>query len=371
MGGQGSGGKRANSGRPKKGSKNGSAQDDCNKRKKTISSEELRKQMNERQKRERDRQRKEQLEKHLKRQRDAIEKIREMAQLDTFIERGLDGDEGDNGNEEYNDDVGDYTSYEDEDGDIAALEPNTVERRRKQRALFSVGKDSPLGKEMKEFKNRVKKSIESQNLVERSLRKKFWHNASVDDPVISFNATRPKPSLDNFYRDRFWCFLWDPTYQFGNNVSLNEIQCPRCKLSGNLTLNEWIYRPMFHHGQLVWVLHHSIQCSAKDDKQGCGKYCTSIDPHVMSQLPTNIARCFPFCAPLRGPGMHIDMVRECLALTKKQISFGTYANTINRIMKTTYFERMNLYYETASDAKVDVIDNLDINLVFEVCILCN
>ena len=59
--------------------------------------------MNERQKRERDRQRKEQLEKHLKRQRDAIEKIREMAQLDTFIERGLDDDEGDNGNEQDND----------------------------------------------------------------------------------------------------------------------------------------------------------------------------------------------------------------------------------------------------------------------------
>ena len=103
MGGQGSGGKQANSWRPKKGSKNDCKQDDSNKKKKTISSEELRKQMNERQKRERDRQRKEQLEKHLKRQRDAIEKIREMAQLDTFIERGLDDDEGDNGNEQDND----------------------------------------------------------------------------------------------------------------------------------------------------------------------------------------------------------------------------------------------------------------------------
>ena len=103
MGGQGSGGKWANSGRPKKGSKNGSAQDDCNKRKKMISSEELRKQMNERQKREWDRQRKEHMEKHLKRQRDAIKKIQEMVQLDTFIERGLDNNKGDNGNEQDND----------------------------------------------------------------------------------------------------------------------------------------------------------------------------------------------------------------------------------------------------------------------------
>ena len=83
MGGQESGGKRANSWRRKKVHRM-----ILTKRKKMIASEELRKEMNKGQ---------------MVKGKSNWNSIWEMAQLDIFIERGLDGDEGDNGNEQDND----------------------------------------------------------------------------------------------------------------------------------------------------------------------------------------------------------------------------------------------------------------------------
>jgi hypothetical protein len=347
--GHNAGGRRSGAGRPRKGDEG------SNKRIRTAPSDAEKREQEEKRKQELEREKVEREEAMRINRELYIEQLRDVA-YQHANEATADVEDED----EEDEDLDDYMTYDDDnetqndegnkdDNDESNEDAHETQndeapdngKSRKQRNCFVIEKDSPISKEMNRIVNKVDKAEKQVS----DMYKKFWHHAA-SDPVLCSTQASP----DYFYRARFSCFVWIPTKQFKDVVDLKSIRCPRCNIHGNLNLNKKSFRPMFKNAEQIWVLHHELQCR-KSKKEGCGKYSSTIDPTFMAQLPTRCVKSFPFIVPLRGPGVHIDMVREYLFLCSKQISIGNYVQMINKMIRTKYFETVDMYYDIQVEKK--------------------
>lgn len=238
-----------------------------------------------------------------------------------------------------NEDVEDSISfYLDDTDDASANEKASY-------AGFIPAYDSYIGKEMSKLLTKLDLGKEKRKIADPlkliSYRRQFWHYDAIDG-AVAFAASSNESTPKRFYQGNFCAFAWLPTYQF-DAVNMSNICCWKCSNTGSVSLNEIKFRPMIYFDRICWLLHHTIKCGE------CGKCSSTIDSKFLSQLPTTVVDRFQFVAPIRGPGVHISMVRQFCHLAGKQIMFGTYVDNINEMLTVKYYQDMATYYDMVAE----------------------
>jgi len=175
-----------------------------------------------------------------------------------------------------------------------------------------------------------------ENVIKRG---KHWIPPSMD-PVAAGCEYRP----DEWYTRNVWCFVWLLFYQYGAKLGINlsTFPCIYCT-KHSCKSNQYAWRPMFYHDKIVWVLHRRLRCFE------CKRTFATIDPRVLSLLPTSVAECFPFATTPSGIGINESMVYMFVFLATNKILFGTYTDMINELHSIQYDKSKLSYLDRASE----------------------
>ena len=93
-------------------------------------------------------------------------------------------------------------------------------------------------------------------------------------------------------------------------------------------------------------MYDKLQCKATNCKGGKGKTRTfnTINREFIKQLPYPVSDDFNYIFPIKGPGIHIDMIKTFSIFTDKHVLFSAFANAINNLQWENYYKRSNAYY---------------------------
>ena len=140
-------------------------------------------------------------------------------------------------------------------------------------------KDSVLWNYLNSVKQKVLDGEKSGALNSTRFKSEQGQKWIMPDFDPSSVPTRGKPT--KCYQHEAWVCFFDPFYQFENRVKMSECKCIHCG-EPRLQSKDCHCRPMFHHEQIVWLLHRRLWC------QHCCRTCTTIDPHFLANLPTTV-----------------------------------------------------------------------------------
>eukprot|EP00978_Attheya_sp_CCMP212_P038274 scaffold188116_cov35-Attheya_sp.AAC.1 len=187
--------------------------------------------------------------------------------------------------------------------------------------------ESPIGKILEA--TRVKMSGSYGNV------KQMW--IPPDNDPLTGNVSGP----ERYYSADLWQFIWSPFRQFRDFCQLNSVECVHGCGCGKLIQKGSRWRPMFKHGEIVWLMYDRILCKS------CKRYTSTIDPRFLAKLPTIVTERLPFITTATGPGIHVDMIFMLNSLKTKQIIEGSFASMINEVhrirydrSRVGYFDRM-------------------------------
>ena len=255
-------------------------------------------------------------------------------------EGGLEGSldmlpEDSNGDDDDDDNDGDGDNCEDSNNS-----EGSPSRRRS--TAYKPPNESPLGGYLRQIKDEILN--ESPSLGANVMKKGQHFIPPQFDPMASSTPTK---NAEDWYVGNPWCFFWDPFFQY--SLDMKSCKCPCCG-KNVFESKEYDWRPFFYFDKVVWVIFRWVRCGDTRKKSGCGKTFATIDPEFMSKnVPTVIAETFPYVVVKRGPGMHRMMVYNFVELVTNRVQFGTFADKFNSLYRLNYdMSRLSYYSKCKS-----------------------
>jgi hypothetical protein len=212
----------------------------------------------------------------------------------------------------------DYETEDEGDGEVKA-------RRSRIRKAYMPPINSPIGKILEATKTKV--SAGYGNI------RQMWIPPGYDP--LTGNVSGP----ERYYSANLWQFIWRPFHQFRECCELNSVECIHGCGSDKMIQMGSRWRPMFKHGEIVWLMYDRVQCKS------CKRYTSTIDPRFLAKLPTIVTERLPFITTATGPGIHVDMIYMLNSLKTKQILEGSFASMVNEVHRIRYDRSRIAYFD--------------------------
>ena len=122
--------------------------------------------------------------------------------------------------------------------------------------------------------------------------------------------------------------LFLPFLQYPELCCIQDCACIHCG-KRELHSKGYFYRPMHARQHLCHLLHRRLVCRA------CKRTFAEIDPRFLRLLPTIVVARFPFITSVRGPGIHVDVIKQFEELSVKEFATAAFAQSIKTLPSTS------------------------------------